>query len=405
MKRIPVTVLSGFLGAGKTTVLNHILNNRENMKVAVIVNDMSEVNIDAQLVEKGSMLSRTEEKLVQLSNGCICCTLRDDLVKEVTRLVETGRFDYLLIEGTGIAEPMPIAQSFSYAFDELGVDLTKISRLDTMVTVVDAFNFAKDFGSADTLADRIYNETTPTGSRSIVDLLVEQIEFANVIVINKTDLISAYQLEELKRIIGKLNPDAKILLADHGKISLSEILNTHSFDFAKAVQSSGWQRELENKHTPETDEYGIGSFVFREHRPFHPLRFRRYINDKWDTGVVRSKGFFWLGNRENDAMLLSQAGGSFVVERIGSWWASFPIEKRNQHPSFQANEEYILAKWDKKWGDRLNELVFIGQNMNEKEIKKELNECICTDAEYEAFKNNEVTDSSWNFAFPAWKGN
>lgn len=395
MNKIPVTVLSGFLGAGKTTILNHILNNRENMKVAVIVNDMSEVNIDAQLVEKGSALSRTEEKLVQLSNGCICCTLRDDLVKEVTRLVENGKFDYLLIEGTGIAEPMPIAQSFSYAFEDLGVDLTKISRLDTMVTVVDGFNFYNDFGSSETLTDRDPDNTI--SERSIVDLLVEQIEFANVIVLNKVDLISAHQQEEMKRIIRKLNPDAKIIQADHGKIDPKEILNTHLFDFAEAAQSSGWQKELQNKHTPETDEYGIGSFVFREHRPLHPRRFKEYLSKNWDTGIVRSKGFFWLASRKNEALLLSQAGGSIVVERIGSWWASFPTKERNQHPSFQANEEYIMGRWDKTWGDRMNEIVFIGQDMDEQKIRKEMEYCLCTDIEYNAYQNELLTDNNWDF--------
>lgn len=395
MKKIPVTVLSGFLGAGKTTILNHILNNRENMKVAVIVNDMSVVNIDVQLIEKGNTLSRTEEKLVQLSNGCICCTLRDDLVKEVTRLVENGNFDYLLIEGTGIAEPMPIAQSFSYAFEDLGVDLTKISRLDTMVTVVDGFNFYKDFGSTDTLVDRDPDNTI--SERSIVDLLVEQIEFANVIVLNKVDLISVDQQEKMKRIIKKLNPDAKIILADHGKVAPKEILNTHLFDFAEAMQSPGWQRELQNKHTPETDEYGIGSFVFRDHRPLHPKRFKEYLSKNWDPGIIRSKGFFWLASRKNEVLLLGQAGGSIAVERIGSWWASFSIKERNQHPAFQANEEYILNRWDKKWGDRMNEIVFIGQTMNEKKIREEMEYCICSDAEYDAYESELLTDNNWDF--------
>lgn len=395
MNRIPVTVLSGFLGAGKTTILNHILNNRENMKVAVIVNDMSEVNIDAQLVEKGSAFSRTEEKLVQLSNGCICCTLRDDLVKEVTRLVKNGKFDYLLIEGTGIAEPMPIAQSFSYAFEDLGIDLTKISRLDTMVTVVDGFNFYNDFGSSETLTDREPDNTI--SERSIVDLLVEQIEFANVIVLNKVDLISDHQREEMKHIIRKLNPDAKIILADHGKINPKEILNTHLFDFAEAAQGSGWQKELQNKHTPETDEYGIGSFVFREHRPLHPRRFKEYLSKHWDATIVRSKGFFWLASRKDEALLLSQAGGSIVVERIGSWWASFPIKERNQHPAFQANEEYILSRWNKKWGDRMNEIVFIGQSMDEQKIRQEMEACLCTDIEYNAYQNQLLTDNNWDF--------
>ncbi|HBG41760.1 MAG TPA: GTP-binding protein [Porphyromonadaceae bacterium] len=393
--KIPVTVLSGFLGSGKTTVLNHILNNRDAMKVAVIVNDMSEVNIDAQLVEKGAALARTEEKLVQLTNGCICCTLREDLVKEVTHLVAGGRFDYLLIEGTGIAEPMPIAQSFSYAFDELGVDLTRISRLDTMVTVVDGFNFYKDFGSADTVAKR--DPTGTASDRSIVDLLVEQIEFANVIVLNKIDLITPYQVEELSHIIRKLNPEAKIIPADHGRVDPKEILNTRSFDFVKSAQSSGWQKELENKHTPETDEYGIGSFVFREHRPFHPARFKEYLDKHWDSGVIRSKGFFWLANRKDEAMLLSQAGGSIVVERIGVWWASFPLKDRNRNPTFQSNEEYIMGRWDNQWGDRINEIVFIGQEMNEQQIRADLAHCLCTDIEFNAFERGLLTNHSWNF--------
>ncbi len=384
MKKIPVTVLSGFLGAGKTTLMNHILNNRDDLKVAVIVNDMSEINIDSQLIESGSSLSRTEEKLVQMSNGCICCTLRDDLIKEVTHLAENGQFDYLLIEGTGIAEPLPVAQSFSYAFDELGMDLTKIARLDTMVTVIDALNFEKDFMSVDTISDRNLEEDD---DRNIVDLLTDQIEFANVIVINKADLSSSYKLEEIKRVIAKLNPEAKVITTTHSEIDPKEILNTHLFDFEKASQSAGWIKELENEHVPETDEYGIGSFVYRARRPFNINRFEDYINERWHHGILRSKGFFWISSQPGDALVWSQAGQMSSIQKAGVWWASMPVKDRNQHPSFQAYEEVIMSKWDKQFGDRHIELVLIGQDMQEEKIRKELDACLCTDGELLSFSN------------------
>jgi G3E family GTPase len=379
--KIPVTVLSGFLGAGKTTILNHVLNNRDNLKVAVIVNDMSEVNIDSQLVEQGNTLSRTEEKLVQMSNGCICCTLRDDLVKEVARLAENGTFDYLLIEGTGIAEPLPIAQTFSYAFEELGMDLTQLTRLDTMVTVVDALNFEKDFLSDDIIADR---EPGPNDDRNIVDLITDQIEFANVIIINKADRSFPYKVEEIKRLITKLNPDAKIIVTSHGKVDPKEILNTGLFDFVKAAEGAGWQKELENEHVPETDEYGIGSFVYRSRKPFDLGRFEDFINNQWHDGILRSKGFFWIATQPNDALLWSQAGQMSSIQNAGRWWASFPIKERNQNPVFQANEEYIMGRWDKQFGDRLTELVFIGQDMPEDEIRNALDNCLSVEYELNA---------------------
>jgi G3E family GTPase len=378
MNKIPVTVLSGFLGAGKTTLMNHILNNRANMKVAVIVNDMSEVNIDSQLVEKGSTLSRAEEKLVQMSNGCICCTLREDLVKEVTRLAENGRFDYVLIEGTGIAEPLPIAQSFSYAFDDLGMDLTKITRLDTMVTVIDAVNFEKDFMSLDSIEDRELGEDD---KRNIVDLLTDQIEFANVIIINKADKSSPYKLEEIKRVIAKLNPEAKIITSSFGKVDPREILNTRLFDFVKASEGAGWIKELSSDHVPETDEYGIGSFVYRSRKPFDMQRFEDFINNKWYSGILRSKGFIWLSAQPNDALVWSQAGKMSSIEKAGVWWASLSKKERNQHPAFQSNEELIMSSWDKQFGDRHIELVLIGQDMPEQNIRQGLDACLCTDAE------------------------
>ena len=381
MRKIPVTVLSGFLGAGKTTVLNHVLNNRDNLKVAVIVNDMSEVNIDSQLVEKETVLSRTEEKLVEMSNGCICCTLRDDLVKEVTRLARDGNFDYLLIESTGISEPLAVAQTFSYAFDELGMDLTKITKLDTLVTVVDAVNFGKDYMSLDTISDRELENEGTLDERTIVDLLTDQIEFANVVLINKSDLVSESKLEELKRLIHKLNPDAKIISTYYGQVFASEILNTGTFDFEKASAGAGWQKELMGTHTPETEEYGISSFVFRRREPFHPQRFWKYVNSRWHSSIVRSKGFFWLASRPDQAFLWSQAGRLSTTQNAGSWWASLSPLERNTHPAFQANEEYILSRWNNRFGDRQNELVIIGQDMDKLAIEAELTACLCTEEE------------------------
>ncbi|KGM06068.1 putative Zn homeostasis metal chaperone [Methylophaga thiooxydans] len=394
--RLPVTVLSGFLGAGKTTVLNHILNNREGRRVAVIVNDMSEINIDAQQINNDIDFNRAEEKLVEMSNGCICCTLREDLLVEVRRLADEGRFDYLVIESTGISEPLPVAETFTFA-DESGESLSEVARLDTLVTVVDAANFMNDFMQADMLQET-GESLGEDDNRSVADLLVDQVEFCDVVLISKTDLCSADQLNSATGVIKSLNPEAEIIPIEQGQVDLSKVLATGRFDFERAEQAPGWLKEARGEHIPETEEYGISSFTYTARKPFHPKKFYDFLHQEWPCGkLIRSKGYFWLASRPQFAGQWSQAGGIARHNVAGMFWRAMPEQS---WPQDEESKRIIMESWEEPFGDMRQELVFIGQSLDEMQIRSMLDDCLLSDDELLAGKElwQQLPDP-----FPSWE--
>lgn len=396
MTRLPVTVLSGFLGAGKTTVLSHILNNRQGKKVAVIVNDMSEINIDAAMVQNDVSLSHQEEKLVEMSNGCICCTLREDLLLEVNKLAKDGRFDYLMIESTGISEPLPVAETFTFA-DEDGVSLSDVATLDTMVTVVDAVNFLKDYDEAKYLQET-GESLGEDDERSVADLLVDQVEFADVLLISKTDLIDKSDLERLVAILKTLNTDARIIPIANGEVNVDDVLDTGLFDFERAQLAPGWLKEMRGEHVPETEEYGIGSFSYVARRPFHPEKFYQFLHSTKGYGkLIRSKGYFWLASRPEFAGQWSQAGGIARYGFAGMFWKAIPKANWPTDPDYL---ESIQKNWVEPFGDMRQELVFIGQGLDRTAVMNALDDCLLS--EEELLRGKEYWQTL-NDPFPAWE--
>lgn len=394
--RLPVTVLSGFLGAGKTTVLSHILNNREGKKVAVIVNDMSEINIDAAMIKSDVSLNHSEEKLVEMSNGCICCTLREDLLLEVNKLAKDNKFDYLVIESTGISEPLPVAETFTFA-DEEGISLSDVAKLDTMVTVVDAVNFLKDYEEAKYLQDT-GESLGEDDERSVADLLVDQIEFADVLLVSKIDLVDAEDIEKLNAILKSLNTHAKIIPITQGQVSTDDVLNTGLFDFENARQAPGWLKEMRGDHIPETEEYGISSFSYVARRPFYPQKFYEFLHGTEQYGkLIRSKGFFWLGSRLEYAGQWSQAGGIARYGFAGMFWKAVP---EHNWPTDEDSLATIKSQWEEPFGDMRQELVFIGQSLDQEAMIKALDECLVS--EDDLLKDEEFW-TTMNDPFPPWE--
>ena len=393
--RLPVTVLSGFLGAGKTTVLSHILNNRQGKRVAVIVNDMSDINIDAAMVKNEVSLSHSEEKLVEMSNGCICCTLREDLLLEVNKLAKDNKFDYLVIESTGISEPLPVAETFTFA-DEDGVSLSDVAKLDTMVTVVDAVNFLKDYEEAKYLKES-GESLGEDDERSVADLLVDQIEFADVLLVSKTDLVETKDTKKLNAILRSLNTDAEIIPISQGQVDIENVLNTGLFDFEKAQQAPGWLKEMRGEHIPETEEYGISSFSYVARRPFYPEKFYKFLHNTKQFGkLIRSKGYFWLGSRLEYAGQWSQAGGIARYGFAGLFWRSVP---KKDWPEDEESLATIKENWVEPFGDMRQELVFIGQGLDKTAMIDALDNCLVS--EDDLLKGEEFW-TTMNDPFPPW---